>query len=245
MEDYNYEYKYIDPREISRVYYRNPYEDDPDISKYSLDLTTSEEEESTSTCTYEYKVMSSTNFQLPDSDNGSMKGIEMQISLSSCSSSDSDSGPGPGPGLSSNSPGSSTSNFRSLITKQFQMQPPQLITPYQPDRLLRNNTVVTYSCNSKGIRAWFWHCVSYLTLKKGDYCSTLEEMKYSMWLFFTVKCNVNLRQLRADGLRKSSSHHANFSYYCKKCGKSVYTAKWVCLFINIIVVGYVNLTFGN
>ncbi len=200
MEDYNCKSKYtvgVSPRKISSNFYEIPYGDNSDISNHSLDSTRVEEDGSIS----------------------SMNGMELQMS--------------PIPSLSSNSDSSSpmsppTSNFRTLMWNQFPIQPPQHIKPYQLDLILRDNTVVTYPCDFKETRAWFWHCISYLNLKKDDYCSTVEEMKFSMWLFFTAKYNVNLRQLRAHGLRKTSSgHDANFSYYCKKCDKSLFTAKWV------------------
>ncbi len=94
----------------------------------------------------------------------------------------------------------------------------------------------------KWIRSFFQQDLSNFTLKPGDYLDSAQAAKYSMWLYFTAKRGISLRQLRALGLRdlknntnkaSPSSQHskifqsANFSYCCQRCNSVLFVAKRV------------------
>lgn len=117
------------------------------------------------------------------------------------------------------------------------------------------------------IRTYFRQDLDDFSLKPGDYLETVEATKYAMWLYFTAKQGIILRQLRAKGLRdlrkkrntnSAPNHHirsqfralnpenrtksANFSYCCQNCGSVLLVAKKVRLStFSIYLVDFIML----
>ncbi len=110
-----------------------------------------------------------------------------------------------------------------------------LIRPYNLGDLL------PYQSRYAPTRCWFQRCLAEFDLKPGNYFETYQEAKYGMWLYFTAKYGIQLRQMRATGLRSNDStaagdspmsdhvddsdRPANFSYQCKICKKMLFVVK--------------------
>ncbi len=117
----------------------------------------------------------------------------------------------------------------------------KFVDPYKLSELLSANIDAVIPT-----RCWFRYCLRSFELSPGDYFSTVKNVKYAMWLYFTAKQGVFLRQMRSRGIRvlneeereispseQSSgdpAQSASFSYSCKNCKKVIFVAKKVIIY---------------
>ncbi len=86
---------------------------------------------------------------------------------------------------------------------------PYNLSKLQPDYI----STAPGSVNDITTRCWFHYCLRNFELNTGDYFNSIQEAKYGMWLYFTAKQGIFLRQTRSRGIRDQKQEEILLNNY--------------------------------